>query len=70
MEPNNRLDSNELMNQRLSKVVDDIDRLITEEDSKEPPQHMESPTSNGIDANIKDKWLYKDPQGSVQGKLE
>ncbi|KAI5731314.1 hypothetical protein M8J77_008089 [Diaphorina citri] len=67
MEPNNRLDSNELMNQRLSKVVDDIDRLITEEDSKEPPQHMESPTSNGIDANIKDKWLYKDPQGSVQG---
>ncbi|KAL1455521.1 hypothetical protein WDU94_009610 [Cyamophila willieti] len=63
LESNNRLDSNELMNQRLSKVVDDIDRLITEEENKESNQ----PTSNGIDSNIKDKWLYKDPQGSVQG---
>uniref|UniRef100_A0A8D8Y5Y0 PERQ amino acid-rich with GYF domain-containing protein CG11148 n=2 Tax=Cacopsylla melanoneura TaxID=428564 RepID=A0A8D8Y5Y0_9HEMI len=63
LESNHRLDSNELMNQRLSKVVDDIDRLITEEEHKESNQ----PTSNGIDTNIKDKWLYKDPQGSVQG---
>lgn len=63
------MDSLDFINERLSKVVDDIDRLITEED-KEPPHNNGTTPSNGAPQNAdKDKWLYKDPQGNVQGQL-
>lgn len=67
LEASNRVDSLDFINERLSKVVDDIDRLITEED-KEPPHNNGTTPSNGAPQNAdKDKWLYKDPQGNVQG---